>query len=57
MFKGIGCGLFSGLFRTNFSVVWTEKSGLIKGLVGRVLASGYSSIRGCLRLGWELLCG
>ena len=50
------CGC-SGLFRTDFSVVWTKKSGLIEDLVGQVLASGCSSIRGCLRPGWELLCG
>ena len=30
-------------------------SGLIEGFVGRVLASGCSSIQGCLRPDWELL--
>ena len=40
MFKGTVWELFLRLFRTNFSVVWTEQSGLIEGLVGRVLTSG-----------------
>ena len=40
MFKGTVLGLFWGLFRTDFCVVRTEQSGLIEGLVGRVLASG-----------------
>ena len=40
MFKGTIWELFSRLFRTNFSVVRTKQSGLIEGLVGRVLASG-----------------
>ena len=48
--------LFLGLFRTNFSAVRTKKFGLIEGLVGRVLASGCSSIQGCLRPSWGLLC-
>ena len=38
--KGTVWGLFFGLFRTDFSVVQNEQSGLIEGLVGRVLASG-----------------
>ena len=57
VFKGICWGLFSGLFRIDFSIVWTEKSRLVEDLIGRVLASGYNSIRGLLRSGWELLCG
>ena len=57
VFKGTGWGLFSGLFRTDFSVVWTEKSRLMEDLVSRVLASGCSLIQGCLRLSWKLLCG
>ena len=38
--KGTVWGLFSRLFRTNFNVVRTEQSRLIKGLVSRVLANG-----------------
>ena len=57
VFKGTGWRLFSRFFRTDFSIVWTKKSRLIKDLVGQVLASGYNSIRGRLRPGWELLCG
>ena len=40
MFKGTIWGLFLRLFRTDFSVVRTEQSRPIKGLVGQVLASG-----------------